>query len=108
MSTGKNSDFVKSPSAALRFNFVVAAYWFVRFTPQFLRALHMELFTKSLVLVSYLPRKKRLSIQSILDMFLDMFPKMRFPSNHSVKGGDGRFGCWPGGSGGTRRKHRSG
>jgi hypothetical protein len=46
----------------------------------------MELFTKSLVLVSYLPRKKRLSIQSILDMFLDMFPKMRFPSNHSVKG----------------------
>jgi hypothetical protein len=30
--------FVKSPSAALRFNFVVAAYLVVRFTPQFLRA----------------------------------------------------------------------
>jgi hypothetical protein len=39
-------DFVKSPSAALRFNFVVAAYLVVRFTPQFLRALHLELFTK--------------------------------------------------------------
>jgi hypothetical protein len=38
--------FVKSPSAALRFNFVVAAYLYVRFTPQFLRALHLELFTK--------------------------------------------------------------
>ncbi|MCX5911989.1 MAG: hypothetical protein NTV04_08665, partial [Deltaproteobacteria bacterium] len=37
--------FVKSPSAALRFNFVVAAYLYVRFTPQFLRALHLELFT---------------------------------------------------------------
>jgi hypothetical protein len=35
--------FVKSPSAALRFNFVVAAYVVVRFTPQFLRALHLEL-----------------------------------------------------------------
>jgi hypothetical protein len=40
--------FVKSPSAALRFNFVVAAYLVVRFTPQFLRALQLELFTKSL------------------------------------------------------------
>jgi len=30
--------FVKSPSAALRFNFVVAAYLSVRFAPQFLRA----------------------------------------------------------------------
>jgi hypothetical protein len=38
--------FVKSPSAALRFNIVVAAYLYVRFTPQFLRALHLELFTK--------------------------------------------------------------
>jgi hypothetical protein len=38
--------FVKSPSAALRFNFVVAAYLVVRFTPQFLRALRLELFTK--------------------------------------------------------------
>jgi hypothetical protein len=42
-----NSDgFVKSPSAALRFTFVVAAYLQVRFTPQVLRALHMELFMK--------------------------------------------------------------
>jgi len=38
--------FVKSPSAALRFNFVVAAHLLERFTPQFLRALHLELFTK--------------------------------------------------------------
>jgi hypothetical protein len=38
--------FVKSPSAALRFNFVVAAHLLVRLTPQFLRALHLELFTK--------------------------------------------------------------
>jgi hypothetical protein len=38
--------FVKSPSAALRFNFVVAAYLQVRLTPQFLRALQLELFTK--------------------------------------------------------------
>jgi hypothetical protein len=38
--------FVKSPSAALRFNFIVAAHFLVRFTPQFLRALHLELFTK--------------------------------------------------------------
>ena len=30
----------------MRFNFVVAAYLIVRFTPQFLRALHLELFTK--------------------------------------------------------------
>jgi hypothetical protein len=30
----------------LRFNFVVAAHMKVRFTPQFLRALHLELFTK--------------------------------------------------------------
>jgi hypothetical protein len=37
---------VKSPSAALRFNFVVAAHLYVRLTPQFLRALHLELFTK--------------------------------------------------------------
>jgi hypothetical protein len=37
---------VKSPSAALRFNFVVAANLYVRFTPQFLRAWHLELFTK--------------------------------------------------------------
>jgi hypothetical protein len=42
----KLDGFVKNPSAALRFNFVVAAYLFVRFTPQFLRALHLELFTK--------------------------------------------------------------
>jgi hypothetical protein len=34
----KGDGFVKSPSAALRFNFVVAAYLYVRFTPQFLRA----------------------------------------------------------------------
>jgi len=38
--------FVKNPSAALRFKFVVAAYLHVRFTPHFLRALHLELFTK--------------------------------------------------------------
>jgi hypothetical protein len=37
--------FVKSPSAALRFTFVVAAYRQVHFPPQLLRALHMELFT---------------------------------------------------------------
>jgi hypothetical protein len=37
--------FVKSPSAALRFAFVVAAYQQVRLAPQVLRALHMELFT---------------------------------------------------------------
>ena len=37
---------VKSPSAALRFTFIVAAYLNVRFTPQFLRALHLELFTQ--------------------------------------------------------------
>jgi len=37
--------FVKSPSAALRFTFVVAAYLVVRLSPQLLRALHMELFT---------------------------------------------------------------
>jgi hypothetical protein len=36
----------KSPSAALRFNFVIAAHPDVRLTPQFLRALHLELFTK--------------------------------------------------------------
>jgi len=42
----KFDGFVKNPSAALRFNFVVAAYLSVRFTPQFLRALHLELFTK--------------------------------------------------------------
>jgi hypothetical protein len=44
--TYQNDGFVKSPSAALRFNFVVAAYLYVRFTPQFLRAWHLELFTK--------------------------------------------------------------
>jgi hypothetical protein len=38
--------FTKSPSAALRFNFVAAAHRTLRFTPQFLRALHLELFTK--------------------------------------------------------------
>jgi hypothetical protein len=38
--------FVKSPAAALRFNFVVAAHPLVRLTPQFLRAWHLELFTK--------------------------------------------------------------
>jgi len=38
--------FVKSPSAALRGNFVVSAHLEVRLTPQFLRALHLELFTK--------------------------------------------------------------
>jgi hypothetical protein len=44
---GKTLDgLVKSPSAALRFNFVVAAHLEVRLTPQFLRALHLELFTK--------------------------------------------------------------
>jgi hypothetical protein len=41
---------VKSPSvpleAGLRGNFVVAAHLFVRLTPQFLRAWHLELFTK--------------------------------------------------------------
>ena len=36
----KFDGFVKSPSAALRFTFVVAAYLIVRFTPQVLRALH--------------------------------------------------------------------
>jgi hypothetical protein len=30
----------------LRFNFVVAAHLLVRLAPQFLRALHLELFTK--------------------------------------------------------------
>jgi len=38
--------FVKGPSAALRFNFVAAAHLLMRLTPQFLRALHLELFTK--------------------------------------------------------------
>jgi hypothetical protein len=38
--------FVKNPSAALPFNFVFEAYLQVRFTPQFLRAWHLELFTK--------------------------------------------------------------
>jgi hypothetical protein len=37
---------VKSPSAALRGNFVVAAHPSVRLPPQFLRALHLEFFTK--------------------------------------------------------------
>jgi len=38
--------FVKSPSAALRCNFVVAAHLSVRLTPQFLSALHLELFSQ--------------------------------------------------------------
>jgi hypothetical protein len=48
MSGWINNDdgIVKSPSAALRFNFVVAAHLEVRLTPQFLRAWHLELFTK--------------------------------------------------------------
>jgi phospholipase/lecithinase/hemolysin len=37
----KLDGFVKSPSAALRFTFVVATYPQVRLTPQFLRALHL-------------------------------------------------------------------
>jgi len=37
---------VKSPSAALRFNFVVLAHLQVRRTPQILRALHLDLFTR--------------------------------------------------------------
>jgi hypothetical protein len=41
-----NDGFVKSPSAVLRGNFVVAAQLYVRLTPQFLRALHLGLFTK--------------------------------------------------------------
>jgi len=36
--------FAKSPSSALRFNFVVAAHPLVRLTPQLLRALHLKLF----------------------------------------------------------------
>jgi hypothetical protein len=43
---GKVDGFVKSPSAGLRFNFVVTAYLYVRFTPQFLRAWHVDLFAK--------------------------------------------------------------
>ncbi|MCX5910746.1 MAG: hypothetical protein NTV04_02335 [Deltaproteobacteria bacterium] len=46
MKTYQNDGFVKSPSAALRFNFVVAAYLYGRFGSQFLRALRLELFTK--------------------------------------------------------------
>ena len=46
----KIDGLVKSPSvplgAGLRFNFVAAVYCFVRFAPQFLRALHLELFAK--------------------------------------------------------------
>jgi hypothetical protein len=38
--------FVKSPSAALHFTFVVATYLKVRLSPQLLCALHLELFTK--------------------------------------------------------------
>ncbi len=45
-SKAKFDGLVKSPSAALRFNFVVAAHLYVRLTPQFLRALQLELFTK--------------------------------------------------------------
>jgi hypothetical protein len=37
---------VKSPSAALRFNFVVAAHLPLRLPPKILRALHLEFFTK--------------------------------------------------------------
>jgi hypothetical protein len=37
---------VKNPSAAFRCNFVAAAHPLVRLTPQLLRALHLELFTK--------------------------------------------------------------
>jgi hypothetical protein len=37
---------VKSPSAALRFTFALAAYCQVCLTPQVLRALPLELFTK--------------------------------------------------------------
>jgi hypothetical protein len=44
--------FVKSPSAALRFNFVVAAHPEVRLTPPFLRASHLELFTRSSFLMA--------------------------------------------------------
>ena len=44
---GVNIDgFVNNPSAALRFTFVVPAYCQVRLTPQVLRALPLELFTK--------------------------------------------------------------
>jgi hypothetical protein len=39
-------DFGKNPSAALRFDFVVAAHLPMRLPPKFLRALHLELFTK--------------------------------------------------------------
>jgi hypothetical protein len=45
----------------LRFNFVVAAYLLVRFTPQFLRALHLELFTKP----SRAEKKKELRIENL-------------------------------------------
>jgi hypothetical protein len=38
--------FVKSPSAALRCNFIVEAHLCVRLIPQLLRAWHLELFTK--------------------------------------------------------------
>jgi len=38
--------FVKSPSAALRFDFVIAAHLLVRLIPQSSRALHLELFTE--------------------------------------------------------------
>jgi len=46
----KIDDFVKSPSAALRFNFFMRSLRgeaLRDLTPQFLRALHLELFTKS-------------------------------------------------------------
>jgi len=36
----------KSPSAALRCNFLVAAHLEVQLTPKFLRTLPLELFTK--------------------------------------------------------------
>jgi hypothetical protein len=37
----KDDGFGKSPSAVLRFTFVVAAYPYVRLTPQFSCALHL-------------------------------------------------------------------
>jgi hypothetical protein len=46
--------FVKSPSAALRFIFDTAAYYYVRLVPQDSRALHPELFTvPSALMTSY-------------------------------------------------------
>jgi hypothetical protein len=42
----QKSGFLKSPSAALGFNFFVTAHLYVRLTPQFLQALRLGLFTK--------------------------------------------------------------